>query len=316
MLRNQDVYAVVDQFGKVFEKPLEKGLYKTLPNNPTRLDGTVHEYCPPEHVAAEMDRLVAMHAEHEVGGVPVEVEAAWLHHRFSQIHPFADGNGRVARAIASLVLIKAGWFPLIVQREGRSGYIDALEKADDGDLQPVVSLIVEAQRSALIQVTEVAWDTHPPGTAVEAVAAVHHRLLQVGKFPREEWSAVERTATQLVSFARARFQQIANELHAQGRAARELPIYKDLGGRKEIDVELFLPATSDALQLSFGPPGQRSRGLIGVLPLLMRGPIPTVIQGGSFLINYAESYDRAQARFSAWLERVIVAGLNQWRLTL
>ena len=35
-------------------------------------------------------------------------------------------------------------------------YIDALEKADDGDLQPVVSLIVEAQRSALIQVTEVA----------------------------------------------------------------------------------------------------------------------------------------------------------------
>lgn len=316
MLRNQDVYAVVDQFGKVFEKPLEKGLYKTLPNNPTRLDGTVHEYCPPEHVAAEMDRLVAMHAEHEVGGVPVEVEAAWLHHRFSQIHPFADGNGRVARAIASLVLIKAGWFPLIVQREGRSGYIDALEKADDGDLQPVVSLIVEAQRSALIQVTEVAWDTHPPGTAVEAVAAVHHRLLQVGKFPREEWSAVERTATQLVSFARARFQQIANELHAQGRAARELPIYKDLGGRKEIDVELFLPATSDALQLSFRPPGHRSRGLISVLPLLMQGSEPTMIEGGTFLINYAESNDHAQTRFSFWLERIIVAGLNQWRLTL
>ena len=33
LLRNQDVYAVVDQFGKVFEKPLEKGLYTTLPNN-------------------------------------------------------------------------------------------------------------------------------------------------------------------------------------------------------------------------------------------------------------------------------------------
>jgi hypothetical protein len=263
-----------------------------------------------------MDRLVAMHAEHKAGGVPVEVEAAWLHHRFTQIHPFADGNGRVARAIASLVLIKAEWFPLVVQRESRSGYIDALEKADAGDLQPVVTLIVEAQRSALIQATEIAYEVSPPSSAEEAVAAVQGRLLRVGKLPRKEWAAAERTATQLVSFARERFRKIANQLHAQGLAARELPIYKDLGGRKEIDVELFLPATSDALQLSFGPPGQRSRGLIGVLPLLMRGPIPTVIQGGSFLINYAESYDRAQARFSAWLERVIVAGLNQWRLTL
>ena len=32
-----------------------------------------------------------------------EIEATWLHHRFTQIHPFQDGNGRVARALASLV---------------------------------------------------------------------------------------------------------------------------------------------------------------------------------------------------------------------
>jgi Fic family protein len=45
------------------------------------------------------------------------VQAAWLHHRFTQIHPFADGNGQVARAIASLVFIEAGWFPLILKRD-------------------------------------------------------------------------------------------------------------------------------------------------------------------------------------------------------
>ena len=48
----------------------------------------------------------------------------------------------------------------------------------------------------------------------------------------------------------------------------------------------------------------------------MQGTGPTMVEGGSFLINYAESYDHAQARFSSWLERIIVAGLNQWRLTL
>ena len=50
-------------------------------------------------------------------GVPVEVEAAWLHHRFTQIHPYQDGNGRVARALASLLFIKAGWFPVVVTRD-------------------------------------------------------------------------------------------------------------------------------------------------------------------------------------------------------
>ena len=41
LLRNVDTYTVQDQFGKVFEKPLEKGLYKNLPNSPTRLDGSI-----------------------------------------------------------------------------------------------------------------------------------------------------------------------------------------------------------------------------------------------------------------------------------
>lgn len=52
--------------------------------------------------------------------VSPEVEAAWLHHRFTQIHPFQDGNGRIARLLASLVFIKAGWFPLVVTRDDRA----------------------------------------------------------------------------------------------------------------------------------------------------------------------------------------------------
>jgi Fic family protein len=129
------------------DKRLEKGRYKTAPNSPTRPDGSVHEYCPPEHTASEMDELMRMHAAHEAQHVPPEVEAAWLHHRFSQIHPFTDGNGRAARAIASLVFIKAGWFPVIVKRDHKPRYIEALETADKGDLKPLVALFVSFSRS-------------------------------------------------------------------------------------------------------------------------------------------------------------------------
>ena len=108
MTRSQEFVEGVDALGRNASTPLLHGEFKKWPNNPSRTDGKLHEYCPPEQVGSEMDRLVALHNQHE--GVAPEVEAAWLHHRFSQIHPFQDGNGRIARALSTLVFIKAGWF--------------------------------------------------------------------------------------------------------------------------------------------------------------------------------------------------------------
>ena len=101
MTRHQHTVEGVDSLGQMTTALLIHGDYKLMSNNPHRPDGSVHEYCPPEHVAAEMDRLIEMHHAH-VGAAP-EVEAAWLHHRFTQIHPFQDGNGRIARTLATLV---------------------------------------------------------------------------------------------------------------------------------------------------------------------------------------------------------------------
>lgn len=149
LLANQETATARDIFGRRTEMPLVRGDYKRRSNNPVRRDGRVHEYCPPEQVAPEMDRLIAMHLEHAQREVPPEVEAAWLHHRFVAIHPFQDGNGRVARALATLVMIRAGWFPLVVTDAGRGDYIDALEEADGGDLGPLAGLFSEIQRRAL-----------------------------------------------------------------------------------------------------------------------------------------------------------------------
>ncbi len=146
LLRSQQTTEAVDPQGRFTEVPLISGEWKSLANYPNR-DGITYMYCPPEQVASEMDRLVEMHADHQKQEVQSEVKAAWFHHRFTQIHPFQDGNGRVARAIASLILIKDGLFPLIVTREIKHDYIDALEAADNGDLTKLVNLFSKLQAS-------------------------------------------------------------------------------------------------------------------------------------------------------------------------
>lgn len=144
LLRSQDVTEGIDASGNYMEVPLIKGTWKIHANYPVR-DGVIYLYCPPEQVASEMDRLVHMHVEHNRRSVPSEVQAAWLHHRFTQIHPFQDGNGRVARAIASLVLVKDGLFPFVVTRDDKPRYLDSLEAADNGNLRPLVELIAKLQ---------------------------------------------------------------------------------------------------------------------------------------------------------------------------
>lgn len=144
LLRSQDTTDAQDAFGKIIQVPLRKGEWKLQSNFPVR-GGSVFTYCPPEHTAAEMDRLIEIHEKHEKMGVPSEVQAAWLHHRFTQIHPFQDGNGRVARALASLLLVKDGLFPLVVTRDDKPNYLSALEAADSGDLKPLVDLISKLQ---------------------------------------------------------------------------------------------------------------------------------------------------------------------------
>ena len=54
LLRNQETHT--DTPGKHSKKKLEKGKYKSVPNSPARPDGTIHEYCPQEHVDSEMGR--------------------------------------------------------------------------------------------------------------------------------------------------------------------------------------------------------------------------------------------------------------------
>ncbi len=141
--RHQETTDAIDQFGNLGRIPLLKGEFKKAPNNPVRED-VVFNYCPPEQVASEMDNLVRIF-NNELSDVHILAKAAFLHHAFVQIHPFQDGNGRIARLLASFVLIKEGLFPLSIDRDERIIYIRALEKADNHDYQELINVFSNNQ---------------------------------------------------------------------------------------------------------------------------------------------------------------------------
>src|SRR5438105_14669043 len=69
---------------------------------------------------------------------PSTPDAAFeAHFRLVAIHPFADGNGRTARLLMNLLLLRGGYPPLAVRPEDRGAYLDALEHASlRDDLKP------------------------------------------------------------------------------------------------------------------------------------------------------------------------------------
>ncbi len=156
LTRHQETTVAVDQFGNRFDVPLVRGKFKQLPNNPSRPDGVIHEYCPPEQVDSEVEMLLRLLGEYE-NEDPVLV-AAWAHHRFTQIHPYQDGNGRVARALTTLILLRSGLLPLVIDRDLRLDYLDALEGADLRSLALLVSLFARLERGGILQALSIDTD--------------------------------------------------------------------------------------------------------------------------------------------------------------
>jgi len=214
LTQSQDSTEALNQQGKIFKVSLIKGDWKRQPNNPLRPDGTIHEYCPPEQVASEMDRLIALHHQHREQKVTPEIEAAWLHHRFTQIHPFQDGNGRVARCLASLVFIQASWFPLVITRDDRAVYIAALEDADRGDLSSLINLFAKSQKQAFLRSLGLSEQVLSETRRAQVILAAIADKLQQNQLGsvQEKCQKSESFAAILFDIASQRFQEIANDI--------------------------------------------------------------------------------------------------------
>lgn len=79
----------------------------------------------------------------------IVLKSAIFHHRFVWIHPFFDGNGRTARLLFNLLLMKEGFPPAIILKNDRKKYYDALNFANNGNYSKLVLLIFQALERSL-----------------------------------------------------------------------------------------------------------------------------------------------------------------------
>ena len=213
LTRHQDTTSAVDQFGNRHEIVLLKGHYKKLPNNPRRPDGSIHEYCPPVHVDSEMENLLGWLSDYSADD-PIIV-CAWLHHRFTQIHPYQDGNGRVARALITFILLRAELLPLVIDRDLRTEYIDALEMADRGDLSALATQFARLERAAILQAlsvdadAELAHERTLTGAVIDSLA---RKLGRRREAKQAELRKVNDVAVALRARARTHIEMAFNQL--------------------------------------------------------------------------------------------------------
>jgi Fic family protein len=138
----QRTYRVLTDVGWQ-EQDLPKGQYKTRPNHVRLTDGTFHAYAPVERVPDEMHRLIEQIRTPEFETAHPVLQASYCHYAFVVIHPFADGNGRVARALASTFFYREESIPLVIFENQRPAYLDSLRAADLGDFRPVISFFLD-----------------------------------------------------------------------------------------------------------------------------------------------------------------------------
>ncbi|EGT36299.1 hypothetical protein CAEBREN_29666 [Caenorhabditis brenneri] len=108
---------------------------------------------PPEYVMDQLSDMVDwMNDESTLAMDPIE-RAAIAHYKLVLVHPFTDGNGRTARLLLNLIMMRSGFPPVILPVETRAEYYATLHVANLGDLRPFVRYVAK-HSEASIQVSQ------------------------------------------------------------------------------------------------------------------------------------------------------------------
>ena len=110
---------------------IHAGQYKTRPNSVITRYGERFEYATPEETPALMSDLVDWYNDAERSGkfTPIEL-AAIFHYRYIRIHPFEDGNGRIARLMVNYILTRHDYPMIVVRSRKKKEYLEALHRTD------------------------------------------------------------------------------------------------------------------------------------------------------------------------------------------
>jgi Fic family protein len=161
-LSEADLFALhaAVQTQHVFDVYKPVGGWKVEPNSTVMIvdnEQIIFEYAAPDDVPDLMRQWLALFERFRMVSIPgremsrEEALTAYvhIHAAFVRIHPFWDGNGRLARLVANIPVIRSGYPPIIIPKEGRQEYIAALTEyhhqagvvASSGELLPSIDAL-------------------------------------------------------------------------------------------------------------------------------------------------------------------------------
>jgi len=137
-------------------RPDIAGVYSRLPR---RIAGSAVAFPNPMKIPDLMEQFGAW-----LSTAPLDPVTAFdAHFRLTAIHPFGDGNGRTARLLMNLMLIRAGYPPVAVRPEDRKAYLDTLERGSLAeDLGTFQSFMHERLDATLAEYLAVLQEALPP----------------------------------------------------------------------------------------------------------------------------------------------------------
>lgn len=176
----------------------EAGEYRSVP---VAISGSNYPPPAPESVKVQMADFgrwlseASVPANDAFAGVEGLFAAAVAHTWFVTVHPFIDGNGRAARLLMNLMLMRHGYPIAIITKEDRLRYYDALEFSQASDLTPFVVLVAECIEESLEEYEAAAKEQREQA---EWAASLAEKFTQPERIRAENEYEVWRNAMELL----------------------------------------------------------------------------------------------------------------------
>ena len=178
--------------GQPTRKLIVPGRYKTSPNNVLTATGEMFYFASPEETPGRMTDLVDWYrAEEAAPTLPPVALATEFHYRFVRIHPFEDGNGRMARLLMNLILLRHGYPMTVIPAADRNRYLAALAEADAGEPEPFLRFIIENVEASLRLMIRAARgeSIDEPGDLDKKLALLRKQVVNHDKFEELTWNS-------------------------------------------------------------------------------------------------------------------------------
>jgi Fic family protein len=120
--------------------PIRAGHYR---KNQNVIPGATIATARPDQIKPRIQKLIQQYEFNEENKTIHPLENIILfHHRFEQIHPFSDGNGRVGRELLNIMLNKKGYPPIYIRKSDNKYYRDSLREADMNNYVPIMKFLL------------------------------------------------------------------------------------------------------------------------------------------------------------------------------